>query len=155
MKHLYIVQEVKTEAYLAENLMEGEGMGENKPKVLIVDDSANIRKLVGVVLGKNEYELYEASNGLEALEKARRYSPDVMILDMMIPGVNGINVCKGIKNDPKTSSTSVLFLTSESSDEAREKACEAGAQVYMTKPFEPKDLRTAVKVLLSAKKQVH
>lgn len=149
MQHLYIVQEINTRAYVKGDLTEVNEMENRKPKVLIVDDSANIRKLVGVILGKEGYELYEASNGLEALEKVKLYSPDLIILDMIIPGVNGINVCKEVKNDPRTSSTSVIFLTSEVSYEARDKAHEVGAEVYMTKPFEPKDLRNAVKELLS------
>ena len=154
MQHLYIVQEINTRVYLGGSLMEVDEMKNNKPKILIVDDSKNIRKLISVVLGKDNYELYEASNGLEALEKVKLYSPDLVILDMIIPLVNGINVCKEIKNDPRTSSTSVIFLTSEVSYEARDKAHEVGAEVYMTKPFEPKDLRNAVKELIGAKRPV-
>ena len=151
--HLYIIQEIKTKAYLAGNLMEVDEMDEHKPKVLIVDDSKNIRKLVGVVLGKDNYETYEAGNGLDALEMVKRYSPDIVILDMIIPAVNGIEVCRKIKANHETRDTSVIFLTSEATDEAREKAHEVGAEIYMTKPFEPRDLRNAVKEVLGAKKR--
>jgi len=152
MQHLYIVQEINTRAYLGGSLTEVDEMKNIKPKILIVDDSKNIRKLVSVVLGKENYELYEASNGLDALEKVKLYSPDIVILDMIIPSVNGIDVCRQIKSDPQTQGTSVIFLTSEATYEAREKAHEVGAEIYMTKPFEPKDLRAAVKELIKAKK---
>ena len=152
MQHLYIVQEINTRAYLGGNLMEVNEMKNNKPKILIVDDSKNIRKLVSVVLGEKNYEMYEAANGLDALEKVRIYSPDVVILDIVIPSVNGLEVCRQIKSDPKTQRTSVIFLTSEATYEAREKAHEVGAEIYMTKPFEPKDLRNAVKEVIKAKK---
>ena len=129
-------------------------MTTNEKKVLIVDDSKNIRKLVSVVLGKSEYSYVEAGNGLDALEKVGIEHPDLVVLDIIIPGVNGLKVCEDIRKNPLTKDIGIIILTSEVTYEAREQAHQAGADVYMTKPFEPNDLRTAVKVLLSAKKQV-
>jgi CheY-like chemotaxis protein len=120
-------------------------------KILIVDDSKNIRKLVTVVLKNEGYEFSEAANGLDALSKVKLIRPDLVILDVVIPGMDGINVCKEIKKDPVISSTAVIILTSETTCEAMEAAKEAGAEVFMTKPFEPKDLKTAVKELLGTK----
>jgi len=122
-----------------------------QPKVLIVDDSANIRKLVTVVLRKEGYEFIEAKNGIEALEKVKLESPDLVILDIIIPGVDGLQVCNIVKSDPKTKDTAIIILTSEATYEAREKANKAGADVFMMKPFEPKDLRNAAKEVLKGK----
>jgi twitching motility two-component system response regulator PilH len=126
-------------------------MRTGKPKILIIDDSKNIRKLVTVVLRDKDYDFVEASNGLEALDKVKIENPDLVVLDIVIPGVNGIEVCKAIKSDPKTKHVHVIILTSESTLEARELSHQAGADVFMLKPFEPKDLRNAVKELLSGR----
>jgi two-component system, OmpR family, alkaline phosphatase synthesis response regulator PhoP len=120
-------------------------------KILIVDDSKNIRKLVSVVLKNEGYEFSEVSNGLDALSRVKLERPDLVILDVVIPGMNGINVCREIKNDPVISSTAVIILTSEATYEAMDAAKDAGADMFMTKPFEPKDLRSAVRGVLDAK----
>jgi len=116
-------------------------------KVLIVDDSSNIRKLIKVVLKKDGYEFDEADSGTEALAKIVLYEPDLVILDLVIPGVDGYGVCVNIKKGERPQ-TKVLVLTSESSQDARDKAYEAGADHFMTKPFEPEDLRLAARRLL-------
>jgi CheY-like chemotaxis protein len=127
-------------------------MAENK-KVLIVDDSKNIRKLITVVLRKEGYEFVEAKNGIEALEKVKIARPDLVILDIIIPGIDGLKVCEEIRKDPKSKDTAIIILTSESTYEAREKAHEAGADIFMMKPFEPQDLRTAAKEALKLRNQ--
>jgi two-component system alkaline phosphatase synthesis response regulator PhoP len=101
-----------------------------------------------VVLKNEGYEFDEAENGLDALSKVRSERPDLVILDVVIPGMDGINVCKAIKKDPTISSTAVIILTSETTYEAMDAAKNAGAEVFMTKPFEPKDLKDVVKRLL-------
>lgn len=112
-------------------------------KVLVVDDSKNIRKLITVVLKKEGYEFTEAKNGIEALEKVKIVRPDLVILDIIIPGIDGLKVCEEIRKDPKSKDTAIIILTSESTYEAREQAHKAGADIFMMKPFEPQDLRTA------------
>ena len=126
-------------------------MKTGKPKILIIDDSKNIRKLIKVVLRDKDYDFAEASNGLEALDKVKIENPDLVVLDMVIPGMNGIEVCKAIKGDPRTKHVRIIILTSETTLEARELSHQAGADVFMLKPFEPKDLRSAVKELLSGR----
>jgi len=123
-------------------------MTTKEKKVLIVDDSKNIRKLVSVVLGKIGYTYVEAGNGLDALEKVDIERPDLVVLDIVIPGVNGLKVCEDIRKNPATKDTGIIILTSESTYEAREQAHQAGADIYMTKPFEPNDLRVAAKEVL-------
>jgi len=117
-------------------------------KVLIVDDSKNIRKLISVVLGKIGYTYVEAGNGLDALEKVDIERPDLVVLDIIIPGVNGLKVCEEIRKNPKTKDIGIIILTSEATYEARELAHKAGADVFMIKPFEPSDLRAAAKEVL-------
>ena len=115
---------------------------------MIVDDSKNIRRLVSVILGKEGYRFIEAGNGIDALEKASLERPDLIILDIIIPGINGLKVCEEIRRDPKLKETGIIILTSEATYEAREEAHEAGADVFMIKPFEPTDLRTAAREIL-------
>jgi DNA-binding response OmpR family regulator len=124
-------------------------------KVLIVDDSKNIRKLISVVLGKIGYTYIEAGNGLDALEKVSIERPDLVVLDIIIPGVNGLKVCEDIRNNPATKDTGIIILTSEATYEARELAHKAGADVYMTKPFEPNDLRVAAKEVLGRRNYIN
>ncbi len=117
-------------------------------KVLIVDDSSNIRRLISVVLGKRGYKFIESANGLDALEKAKYERPDLVVLDIIIPGVNGLRVCEELRKDPETKDAGVIILTSEATYEAREQAHAAGADIYMIKPFEPNDLRAAADEVL-------
>lgn len=120
-------------------------------KVLIVDDSKNIRRLVSVILGKEGYTFIEAGNGIDALEKASLERPDLIILDIIIPGINGLKVCEEIRRNPKLKETGIIILTSEATYEARSKAHAAGADVFIIKPFEPTDLRTAAREVLKGR----
>lgn len=123
-----------------------------KPKILICDDSKNIRKLVRVVLGEKDYDFIEAGDAISAIEKARVEQPNVVVLDIVIPGGrNGLEVCQKLKSDPITSNARIIILTTEATFDTRELAHKAGADVFMTKPFEPKDLKSAVRELLSGR----
>lgn len=117
-------------------------------KVLIVDDSKNIRRLVRVVLGKEGYAFVEAANGIDALEKASLERPDLIILDIIIPGINGLKLCEEIRKDRRLKNSGIIILTSEATFEARSEAHAAGADAFMIKPFEPADLRAAAKEIL-------
>jgi len=130
-------------------------MEAKRAKILIVDDSKSIRKLISVVLGKIGYTYIEAGNGLDALEKVSIERPDLVVLDIIIPGVNGLKVCEDIRNNPATKDTGIIILTSEATYEARELAHKAGADVYMTKPFEPNDLRVAAKEVLGRRNYIN
>jgi DNA-binding response OmpR family regulator len=119
-----------------------------KAKILIVDDSRNIRKLVSVVLKSEEHTIIEAGNGVEALEKARLEGPDLIILDIIIPEKDGIRVCREIRAEPKTKSIPIIVLTSDSASETRKNAVSAGADIFILKPFDPPSLRAAVRKVL-------
>lgn len=126
-------------------------MRTGKPKILLIDDSKNIRKLIRVVLKEKDYDFAEAGNGLDALDKVKIENPDLIVLDIVLPGMNGLEICRAIKSDPRTKQVHVIILTSESTFEARELSHQAGADIFMQKPFEPGDLRNAVKELLTGR----
>ena len=120
-------------------------------KILIVDDEDEIRELVHVTLEDEGFEIREASDGNEALIKAKEFKPDLVILDIMIPGKTGYEVCEELKKDPDTKNVFVLFLS------ARGKAASVmtgklkGGDEFMTKPFEPKELREKILKVLGGK----
>lgn len=124
-------------------------MEAKRAKILIVDDSKNIRKLLSIVLKNEKYEIIESGDGNEALEKARKERPDLILLDVIIPGKDGITVCREIKSDRRTKNIPVIVITSDASGETRQKAISSGEAAFITKPFEPKEIREAVKKHLS------
>jgi DNA-binding response OmpR family regulator len=115
-----------------------------KPRVLIVDDDPLIRDLVRAVLEDASYDLDEASSGEEALRVASRRPPDVVLLDVMMPGLNGFEVAEQMKRDAKTSDAVVIMLTAKDAPEDRRRGLDAGADVYFTKPFSPLELLTTI-----------
>ena len=117
-------------------------------KVLIVDDEEFVRALIKDSLAADGYELYEAPNGVEALELARRIKPDLVILDVMMPGMVGYRVCRELKNDPEMKSAFVLFLTARNGNETESTVIRSGGDDLISKPFDPKDLRARIKAAL-------
>jgi len=121
----------------------------DKKRILIVDDSENIRKLVKIIVKRvGDYEYIEAGTGSEGLKKALKYKPDLIILDLVIPGMDGIELCRRVKAEEKTKDIPIIVLTSETTYDAVEQAKDAGADIFIGKPFEPKDLRESVKELI-------
>jgi len=121
---------------------------EMSKRILIADDEPNIRNLVHIALEDEGFELFEAKDGPEAIEKARAIKPDLMILDVMMPGMIGYEVCEVIKKDPEVSHTIVFFLSSRVNPNAERAGKLTGGDYFMTKPFKPKELRTKVTELL-------
>jgi two-component system chemotaxis response regulator CheY len=109
--------------------------------VLIVDDDPFIRKLVATTLEDvSEFELHEAADGLEALEIATREHPAIVFLDVDMPRMDGIDVCRQMRSDPATTGTTIVMLTAVHGDHVERLAEEAGADLFLTKPFSPLDL---------------
>jgi CheY-like chemotaxis protein len=106
-------------------------------KVLVVDDENNVRRLVAATLSGGDYEVLQARDGNEALEVVRRERPTVVLLDIQMPGLDGIEVCRQIKADPKLKDTVVVMLTAQAQMDARRRATAAGADTFLTKPFSP------------------
>lgn len=118
-------------------------------KILIVDDEETIRSLLRLTLEDEGFEIFEAENGPEAVQKAKEIKPDLILLDVMMPGMLGYEVCEIIKNDPEVSHAVVIFLSSRSNPTAELTGKMKGADHYLTKPFKPKDLKEKVKQALT------
>jgi len=119
-----------------------------KEKVLIVEDEEDIRELIHFHLYKNKFEVHEASNGKEAIDATRAESPKLVLLDIMIPELDGIEVCKKLKENPKTQHIKIIFLSAKGEEEDIIRGLELGADDYITKPFSPKVLIARVNAVL-------
>jgi two-component system chemotaxis response regulator CheY len=109
--------------------------------VLIVDDDPFIRKLIATTLEDvSGFELHEAADGVEALEVAARARPALVFLDVDMPEMNGIEACRRMREDEATSGTTIVMLTAAHGDGVERRAEEAGADLFLTKPFSPLDL---------------
>ena len=117
-------------------------------KLLIVDDEDGVRALVRMTLDSGVYEIFEASEGFEALDLAREHRPDLVLLDVMLQDVSGMDVCRKIKDDPDLASTTVVMLTARAQTNDVGDAEEAGADGYFTKPFSPIALTRKVESIL-------
>ncbi|MBN1383291.1 MAG: response regulator [Elusimicrobia bacterium] len=118
-------------------------------KILLVDDEPAILKILGNVFSDEGYSIAATSTGEAGIEKAKEFNPDLVILDVMLPGMNGFEVCRVLKEDDKTKHIAILMLTGISIlAEHKKKALDLGADDYMTKPFDMEDLINRAKVLL-------
>lgn len=115
-----------------------------RPRVLIVDDDPLIRDVVRTVLEDGSYELEEAASGAEALRLAADHPPDVVLLDVMMPGLDGFQVARRLKADARFARTVVVMLTVRDGVDDRRRGLESGADAYFTKPFSPLELIAAV-----------
>ncbi len=114
-------------------------------KILIADDNAHIRAALTLILEDEGYALWIAKDGEEALTKIREISPDILILDVMMPKISGYDVCRTIKNDPDLKKIFVLMLSAKGQASEQERGKEAGADEYVVKPFNPIDILTRIK----------
>jgi DNA-binding response OmpR family regulator len=113
--------------------------------ILVADDEKNIVQLARLYLGNEGFRVEEAANGKQALEKARSLNPDLIVLDIMMPEMDGLTVCKEIR---KTSNVPVIILTARDDDVDKIVGLEVGADDYVTKPFNPRELVARVKAVL-------
>lgn len=124
-----------------------------KFKVLVVDDEPFICRSLSFVLRKDDYEVFEARNGEEALDVIRSERPDLVFLDVMMPKINGFEVTRTVKTDGELKGTLIVLLTAKGQDADRQTGEESGADAYMTKPFSPTKILEQARVLLQAKIQ--
>lgn len=120
----------------------------SKRKILAVDDEANFLKILKLNLESYGYEVVTASDGEEALEKVKREKPDAVILDIMMPKLNGEKVCKIIRGDAVFGKTPIIMLTAKDTDVDRVVGRVIGANVYLTKPCDTEKLISAIKKVL-------
>ncbi len=119
-------------------------------KILIADDEPDVVQLLTMVLAPEGHELTTAETGEDAIALFEEVRPDLVILDILMPGGHGFSVLKAIREHPELNTARVLMLSSKSYAEDRRRALDAGADVYMTKPFEPAALLATVNGLLGA-----
>ena len=120
-------------------------------KILIVDDEEGVLALVSATLdGDDRFSLFLARNGEEAVKVCRCERPDLLFLDIMMPDVDGYEVCRSLRKDPSTVDIRIIMLTALAQDFDRRKALEVGADEYMTKPFSPTALLERVEQVLGA-----
>lgn len=120
-------------------------------KVLVVDDEQDILEFVKYNLDKEGYNVKTAFNGVDAIEEAKKFVPDLVILDVMMPGMDGITTCEKLKSIDKLSETIITFLTARSEDYSQIAGLDSGADDYITKPIRPRLLLSRVKALLRRK----
>lgn len=120
-------------------------------RILIVDDEEDIRELLKYNLTKEGYEVETAENGEIALQKMSIFRPDLVMLDVMMPGMDGVEVCEAIRQSEQFSKTLICFLTARGEDYSQIAGLEAGADDYVSKPIKPKVLITRIKALLRRK----
>lgn len=115
--------------------------GNDRPTVLVCDDERHIVRLIQVNLERMGYHVVTAFDGREALEKLRSEKPVLVMLDVMMPYVDGYEVLRSIRKNPETARLPVIMLTVKAQEGDETKGLEQGADMYMTKPFNPQDLR--------------
>lgn len=123
-------------------------MSDTKYKILLVDDEVDILEFISYNLEKEGYKVYTAQNGLEAIKLAEKKTPDLIILDVMMPEMDGIAACEEIRKIPVLQNVVIAFLTARGEDYSQIAGFEAGADDYITKPIRPKVLVSRVKALL-------
>lgn len=124
------------------------------PTILIVDDEEDIRDLISMnLLREKDYTVIEAADGLEALASAKAQAPDLIVLDLMLPGMDGLTVCKNLRESAQTKSIPVIMLTARGRLEERIGGLELGADDYLSKPFSPKELMLRIRNLLRRSNQ--
>jgi two-component system phosphate regulon response regulator PhoB len=120
-----------------------------KPRILVVDDEPEAVELVEFNLKQSGYAVITAADGAEALKKARGQTPDLIVLDVMLPEMDGFEICKTLRLDPATAKIPILMLTAKAAEIDRVLGLELGADDYLTKPFSPRELLLRIKKILS------
>ena len=128
-------------------------MKKKEIKILLVDDEQDILEIVGYNLAQEGYQIVTAVNGKEAVQKAKKELPHLIIMDVMMPEMDGMEACENIRKIPELSNVIVAFLTARNEDYSQVAGFEAGADDYITKPIKPKVLVSKVKALLRRLKE--
>lgn len=156
-------EELKSESFQQEFTVKGESMPDSSfqsvdssddlPLLLIVDDNADIRNYIALNFS-NEYRIILATNGSEGLLQAIETIPDLIVSDVMMPDMNGLELCRSLKSDERTSHIPVILLTARQSDESKTEGYETGADAYVTKPFNTTVLRAQIRNLLEQRQRL-
>src|SRR5271166_1914399 len=125
--------------------------GAARERILVVDDEEDLLELVNYNLSKEGFRVRPVTSGEEALAEARKTLPDLIVLDLLLPAVDGLEVCRRLKSDPRTRHIPVIMLTAKSEESDMVAGLELGADDYVTKPFSPRVLLARVKAILRRK----
>lgn len=125
----------------------GSGSGSGS-KILVVDDEAVLQEMIAYNLEQAGYQVLTASDGLSALEVARREQPDLIVLDIMLPGIDGLEACRRLRREPTSATTPIIMLTAKADEIDKVVGLEVGADDYVTKPFGRRELLARVRALL-------
>jgi two-component system alkaline phosphatase synthesis response regulator PhoP len=117
--------------------------------VLVADDEPFVQRSLAFVLKKEGFDVITADNGQEAMEKAKEFRPKIIFLDIMMPKVNGFNVCRAIKSDEALKDSHVIILTAKGQEVDKEMGYREGADQFMTKPFSPREVIEKIRSILS------
>lgn len=120
----------------------------DKKRILIVDDEGDLRNMLKFRLEAMNYDVSEAADGQEGLDKSRSEKPDLIILDLMLPRIDGFKVCRMLKFDERHKHIPIIMFTARAQEKDREIGKEMGADAYIAKPFEPEALMRKIKELL-------
>lgn len=123
-----------------------------KETVLIVEDERDIMEMIAYNLRRDGYQVREATTGESALQAVKAAQPDIMLLDLMLPGLDGLEVCRRLKREPKTEHMPIIMLTAKGDESDVVAGLELGADDYLTKPFSPKVLGARIKAVLRRKR---
>jgi DNA-binding response OmpR family regulator len=126
------------------------GEARKKPRVLVVEDEDNIALALDYLMTHEGYEYDRVADGGHALDHIRRTHPDLVLLDVMLPQVSGYEICQGMRLDPSLAGIKILMMTARGSSIERKKGLALGADGFIAKPFELKELRQEVRRLLGA-----
>lgn len=118
------------------------------PQVFIVEDNEEVRELLEVILSAKGFEVRSSKSGLKAIDICEDMPPDIVVLDLTLPDIDGLEVCRRIKSFPRMANVPVLICSARSHVSERVKGLESGAEDYLTKPFDPAELVARIKVLL-------
>ena len=118
-------------------------------RILVVDDEMYIVNILDFTLAGEGWEVVSANNGEDALRTLLKFEPDLVILDVMMPRIDGVEVCRAIKAREESADTPVIMLTAKDRDKDKEEALQAGADLYLTKPFSPPRLVAEIRNLLN------
>lgn len=119
-----------------------------RTKVVVVEDESDIREVIQYILTREDYDVHSTGDGEEALDLVRKIGPDVVLLDIMLPGLDGIEICRRLKSDPLTSSTPIIILTAKGEESDIVLGLGVGADDYVTKPFGNKALLARIRAVL-------
>ncbi len=118
------------------------------PKILVVDDEQDILEIIRHSLNKEGFEVHVAANGVQAIDQARRVKPELILMDVMMPVMDGMEACRQLREDPATAGIAIVFLTARSEEFAELAGFEAGADDYITKPIRPRVLLSRLRAVL-------